>query len=511
MDENASICIVLDAPLEGHASKLFWFGLNRLGLYESNTHIHYILDERIDITDVKKASERYGKKILDSITRLGELCSVHQFNAILACGKLGLYNLCDGANVSEWRGSVLTCMGRKLIATYSPFSLALEESLFPIFCFDVNKAVQESKTKEIEYPVIDYKIDPKDDSILTSLLQQEYLSCDIETTRGEDKELLCIGFGYKDIAIVLPFTKYNDPYIRNVLASSSVKKIFHHGAFDVNVLMMKGYEVNGYEEDTIIQAQILEPELPRSLGFLTSIYTKLPYYKSEGRSQIPEDDKSWKSSRSREELFIYNAKDVWVTYKIWEEQTKELKDLNLYDLYRYAIKSNHAAITLSQNGLLLDTNYQEEMRKVVKEKIVESYTILARLTGFVINPRSSKDVPALLYDKLKLPIKKNRAGKPTTDEDALVSLIGYCKNQIAKYKSEDKQYEWNRNLLILQVIIHLRGLEKLMSSYINIKSSPDGRVRSLYKVHATETGRWAASKFIDDTGINLQTVPRGGI
>ena len=118
-------------------------------------------------------------------------------------------------------------------------------------------------------------------------------------------------------------------------------------------------------------------------------------------------------------------------------------------------------------------------------------------------------MPELLYKKLGLPEKKNRQKKVTTDEDAIVSLIGFAKNQLVKYKSDEKQKIWMTNILILKVILELRGYEKLLSSYINIKTSSDGRVRSIFKVHATETGRWAASKFVDETGLNLQTIPRG--
>ena len=509
-DPTNPLWLLLDCP--SHSDKELWKALNLYGILdESQVYIHYLIAKSTDIWEPKKIVEKHGKEILSSMDELAKLHNTHKPNSILAAGKLPTFVLYNSASVSNYRGSILSYNGRKLIPAYSPSSVEVEPSLYPIFAADTCRAIEESKSADFNYPTIDYRIDPKDDVLLSSLLEKEYLSVDIETTRSEDKELLCIGFGFGSTSVVLPFTKYNDNYIRNVLSSKSVRKIFHHGAFDVNVLMMKGYEVNAYDEDTIIQAQILEPELPRSLAFLSSIYTRLPYYKDEGRSNIPEDDKSWKASRSREELFLYNAKDVYVTYQIWLAQSKELKSENLDSLYRYEIKANHAAIELSQNGILFDKAKAAELKVTIEEKLKESYLVLARLTGKIINPRSSKDVPALLYDVLKLPVKTNKKQKRTTDEDAIVSLLGFCKNQLVKFKSEEKQYEWSKNTLILQIILQLRGLEKLLSSYINIKTSNDGRIRSVYKPHATETGRWAATKFIDDTGINLQTVPRGGI
>lgn len=46
--------------------------------------------------------------------------------------------------------------------------------------------------------------------------------------------------------------------------------------------------------------------------------------------------------------------------------------------------------------------------------------------------------------------------------------------------------------------------------YVLSELSEDGRSRSLYK-NGPETGRWAASKFVDGTGYNHMTNPRDPI
>lgn len=57
----------------------------------------------------------------------------------------------------------------------------------------------------------------------------------------------------------------------------------------------------------------------------------------------------------------------------------------------------------------------------------------------------------------------------------------------------------------------VRGDRKMMSSYILARTSADGRMRSLFKVPAAETGRWSAEKSIDGSGCNSQTFPREAI
>jgi len=122
-------------------------------------------------------------------------------------------------------------------------------------------------------------------------------------------------------------------------------------------------------------------------------------------------------------------------------------------------------------------------------------------------------MPNLLYKELGLPIKRKRNEEEsvTTDEDALVSLMGFCVNKLAEYKSSEKRIEWATKLGIVKLILRIRRNLKMLSSYIDPKDGPDGRTRSLFKAFGTETGRLSAVKYVDDTGMNLQTVPRESV
>jgi hypothetical protein len=102
-------------------------------------------------------------------------------------------------------------------------------------------------------------------------------------------------------------------------------------------------------------------------------------------------------------------------------------------------------------------------------------------------------------------------GKITSDADALVSLINTCKSKIEEYKTSAKRNEWRLKLGFVELTNRLRGINKLLSSYINTPISNDGRCKSLYKVNGTETGRLACNKFVDGTGVNGQTFPRGDV
>ena len=80
--------------------------------------------------------------------------------------------------------------------------------------------------------------------------------------------------------------------------------------------------------------------------------------------------------------------------------------------------------------------------------------------------------------------------------------------KIDLWEAESGRAPWNLKLAALKLILRIRGHEKMLSSYIDVKTSLDGRVRSWYKFFGTETGRWSAASWYDETGLNGQTIPR---
>jgi hypothetical protein len=70
-------------------------------------------------------------------------------------------------------------------------------------------------------------------------------------------------------------------------------------------------------EDTMLRHQILWPELPHKLQFLTKQYTRQPYYKDEGKGWNP---------KALQRYMIYNGLDCCVTYEVYLGQEEEFND-----------------------------------------------------------------------------------------------------------------------------------------------------------------------------------------
>jgi len=115
--------------------------------------------------------------------------------------------------------------------------------------------------------------------------------------------MTCIGFAPdKDNAMVVPFlTNDSESYwsaaeeksvLKEIASflSSPAKKVLQNAQYDV-FWLWKVYGIPTYHvEDTMLCHHALQPELPKSLGFLGSTYCNLPEWKSMGRAAAKEND-----------------------------------------------------------------------------------------------------------------------------------------------------------------------------------------------------------------------------
>jgi DNA polymerase len=431
-------------------------------------------------------------------------------------------------SIRNWRSSIIRSAWKdledvKIIPTYHPSAVVRDATLYPIFDYDLRRIASDSLFNEFNLPQREFVIVDKNTLLLEEvterLLQSSELSVDIENF---GPYLACVGFSAEPNAgycIVWDNSSHTMSCLKRLL-ESNIPKIFQFGTHDVNFLAMHGFSVNNYAWDTLIAAHAMFPELPKSLAFLTSIYTREPYYKFEGRAD-DEDGKSWSDKIDRKALWQYNIKDVCCTLEIKRAQEPLINRVpNWKKVFEFELSMLPVAHHIMRSGMRVDNERLTLMRNSVNESIAKNSEMLDSLTnGFLVSSHKKIQKSAvtrnqkieILYEFLELPARKNHEGGITVDEDALVSLLSLCNNKIIEYKTEEKKQEWRLKLAIITLIMRLNEKEKLRSSYLNCKISTDNRIRSTYKVAGPETGRWAAEKYVDGSGFNSQTVPRGEI
>lgn len=516
-------------PFVGASGELFMSVLGTLGVSRSEVRLANLCHYR---PYNNKFENLIGTKVLEEgVLELVSYIEQHRPKLIVPLGKHPLRYLTGKIGIKKWRGSILESpfANTKCIPTFHPAAVLRDRGLYPTFKIDLRRALTDSTFRDRNLPARRFIVDPRGlecEEWVERLCSARDLGTDIETVKKK-QIILCVGFAPSpEVGVCfVPSHPEGRRAIERILESDA-RKIFQFGSFDYRQLLDNGFQINDpegaargriYYWDTLIAQHVLAPELPRSLEYLTSIYTREPYYKTEGRHNIPEDTKGWSNKVSRQAVYEYNCRDCCVTIEIAQVQMQQIEaDPAHVDTFDFEMSMLGVADHVSISGLPIDEERRSIIENVTITKWGKKQFVLDRMTGFETNVHSPK-LQKILYDKDKmgLPVRRNRkTGKPTTDEDAIVSLIAYCKDRLDSVVKAETKLEWQIKLAICQTILEIRGLRKLLSSYILAETkqgrriSDDGRIRSLYKVGGTETGRWSASKFLDGTGFNAQTLPR---
>lgn len=538
--DNARIMFIGEAPgyneIEEHrpfigpAGQMLESALSEVGLARSEVYLTNLCHYRPADNDFENLiqTEGKGKKKVTTLRHELELglSELHDTimrvkpKVIVPLGNWPLKFLCDKRGVSIWRGSPLHYINDPSILcvpTFHPSYIQRTRKDWPILINDLHKIARYAGPSG-GYQEHQFNIlvgDQVNESLVKEYEQRPILFVDIESVKGSTT-ILCVGFA-KDQhnAISIPLTgKFHERDWIARLLSCPAKKVFHFGSFDSTMLRLNGYEITNYSEDTILMSHVLQPELKRSLAFLASIYTDIPYYKQEGKDAIPDDEKAWNPKRSLDDLMVYNGKDVCATAAVYYAMLTELEeDPDLMDLYRYEIELLEPIHHISDTGMLLDPERVEILRSATKAKEAKAQRLLNMVAGGDFNVNSPKDTKFILYDTFKLPARTKRGkrkgeSKLTADNDALISLMAICQDKINSSKREKTILEWQVKLQFVKACIVVRECRKLLSSYIDVPNL-HGRIHGLYKVGGTETGRLAANKYVDGSGFNPQTVPRG--
>jgi DNA polymerase len=531
--ENAKIVFVGEAPgadedrlgqpFIGESGNKLTTCLGRNGLSREEVRLANLFHYKPPKNDFSKTLD--DPRLHESIAELKTYLDTHRPNVVCALGNWPLYFLTrkqgkkPGSGILNWRGSILECTlvpGIKVIPTIHPAAVLREASHYPTFDLDIRRVKEDSLFPELRLPERSHNIIHYDDTItiqktVDELMSAKRLSVDIETF---GPRLACVGFSSDPMhghCFIWSDNSFSVREAITTLLDSNIPKTFHFGTFDTEYLHgFYGIETRNYDWDTMVGQHIMAPELPRALKYLSSIYTREPYYKDEGR-EAQEDNKRWNARTNPDKLWIYNSKDCCVTAEIQLEQEREMKEgpEQWTDYFKYEMELARDVLPeIMRAGMLVDMDRRKLLDGALLYEYQERQQGLQYACGANVNVNSPKQVQQLLYWNFGLPPRINKRGKRTADGDALISLLQLCTEKMHEVKRESTKEEWMKKALSIKLILLTRQTRKLRSSYVNAKVSPDGRWRSTYKVAATETGRLAAEKYVDGTGFNAQTMPR---
>lgn len=494
-------------PFVGAAGKLLDRLMNDVGILRSECYFTNVIKEQPPNNDISKfidfsrgrakptpAYEHYEQQLYEELKGC-------RANVIVALGDTALYALTGLLHISKRRGSIYQGKtGHKVVACLHP-AAALRQYIWEHFIrADLRRARVESNSPALNLPARNLQVRPSFDDAMQYLLrckEARQVGFDIEVSMNS-KKMTCFSLALSagdcmSIPLQIGYNDYFNPdqetqiirALDNVLSDNSIAKWGQNiVGFDSPYMFWEYGITLRNVEDTMIAHSILFPDFPKGLDFLTSMYTREPYYKDEGKYIIKRDLQSQSDA-----FWIYNAKDSAVVMEIWPKLERDLKLQGNWETYCAQRDLHEPLRYISMRGIKVNV---DGLRKAALENAQELQALQAqfdRQTGGGINPASPKSLKQYFYGTLGLhPYTKRKTGAVTVDEEAL--------KRIAK-----------KGVPAADTLLKIRKSSKLQGTYFEMQFDTDDRVRCSMNPVGTAFGRLSSSQTVRDTGGNFQNMP----
>lgn len=344
------------------------------------------------------------------------------------------------------------------------------------------------------------------DAWLQKLLAAELIAFDTETTSIDAQQAQVVGVSFAvepgEAAYVplahsymgVPQQLDRDAVLRALkplLEDPDKAKVGQHAKYDINVLANAStpITVQGVAYDTMLESYVLNSTATRhdmdslALKYLGHSTIRFEDIAGKGAKQLTFDQ------IALEQAGPYAAEDADVTLRLHQTLWEKLQAIPSLAKVLTDIEMPLVPVLarIERNGALVDANLLGLQSRELGEKMVELERKSFELAGEEFNLGSPKQLGAILYEKLGLPVlAKTATGQPSTAENVLADLA-------------EQDYE------LPKVIMQYRSLSKLKSTYtdklpeqINPRT---GRIHTSYHQAVAATGR------LSSTDPNLQNIP----
>jgi DNA polymerase-1 len=271
------------------------------------------------------------------------------------------------------------------------------------------------------------------------------------------------------------------------LEGAQHKKVGQNLKYDKHIFANHGVELRGINDDTLLESYVLESHKShdmdslalRHLNVKTISYVDVA---GKGAKQICFDQVNLDIATH------YAAEDADITLQLHQTLAPQIETQpGLQHVYRdIELPAMHVLYTMERNGVLLDCNLLHVQSHELGAKLIELEARAFEAADQPFNLNSPKQIQEILFDKLKLPVKKKTpSGAPSTDEEVLQELA--------------------LDYPLPKLLLEYRGMAKLKSTYTDklpkMVNRRTGRVHTSYSQAVAVTGRLASSD------PNLQNIP----
>ena len=344
---------------------------------------------------------------------------------------------------------------------------------------------------------VDYRL-VNDEGALAALAAElkdtAELALDVETTSTDAfaAELVGISVAFApQQAFYVPLNGALEPsavldVFRPIFGDPGKKLIGHNIKYDLEVLRGAGIELGCVAFDTMVAAYLVNPARSRyklddlALEYLSLKKIPIADLIGTGKKQI--------SMREVpiEQAAPYGCEDADCTFRLKALLEAELRTRSLLGLFEeIEMPLVPVLAAMEGHGVAVDTGLLKALSVEFQKRLDTVALKVYELAEESFNLNSPKQLSAILFDKLGLPVQKRTKTGPSTDVEVLEKL--------AKLHP------------LPQHLLNYRQLAKLKSTYVDalpaLVNPKTGRIHTSFNQTIAATGRLSSSK------PNLQNIP----
>lgn len=258
---------------------------------------------------------------------------------------------------------------------------------------------------------------------------------DIETGMVNTDLITRIGFANKDRAWTSHWDNHTSGVSSAILSDSRTTKIAHNIQFDLPRLEAAGIKINGPIYDTMLAANLLQPDLYKGLNSVIPLFLD-----TERHKHLAETDE-----------VRYNALDAIREYELFEATQSALHETGQYNLFMEEVMATvPTLIRMSRKGIKLHQKRQLDWVDQLRADLINKETHWNLLTG-CIRWGSTQQVNKY-FQSLNIPLMFNKYGGATTEESALREYMVSGKAPLT-------------HIQLIELLLELRALKKMLGTY----------------------------------------------
>lgn len=282
------------------------------------------------------------------------------------------------------------------------------------------------------------------------------------------------------------FSIENIQDFKDIFEDKNILKCSYKQKEEFIILWNKGIEAKNLMFDIAIAGYILNSNINKyTIEYLANEYINfdiaeyLSNTEETGVEQITLFDNAEEPKEDKTYIYAY------AIYKLYNVLTQKMKEAGSIDLFnKIEMPLTEVLASMQYEGIYIDKQELLDFGKELQEKIDILTQEIYELTGEEFNINSTKQLGEILFEKLKLTVKKKTKTGYSTDVDVLEKI---------KYEHP-----------VIEKILEYRKLQKLNSTYVEgliPYIDETGRIHSKFHQTVTTTGR------ISSTDPNLQNIP----